>query len=286
MYYGPDGPKIYVPFKRRKALFSHQHKAINHMAAEKTHRELRKSYFWPSMRKDCRTWYLECPRCELLKAKRNLAHATFHCVAGAPPRKRWGMDFHGVGTKDIKGNVLGAIDLDSLWVELHLMEMRSADNVRDFVRDRILFRHGSPQSIYSDHARELVGRVMMRLAATFDYSVTSTGGYCLSGNSTMELFWQFFNVCLRLLSDAEYVDGKSDIQHTAWAWNTTHSSSTSVRPFEVMHGMTPVTLTDLLVLNASSTKVMNDDKNAQRLAPTHKLLVKTAIKCASDPPIF
>lgn len=75
----------------------------------------------------------------------------------------------------------------------------------------------------------------------------------------MESFWQFFNVCLRLLSDAKHVDVKSHIQHIAWAWNTMYSSSTSVRPFEVMRGVTPVTLTDSLVLNASSTKVMNVD---------------------------
>lgn len=72
--------------------------------------------------------------------------------------------------------------------------------------------------------------------------------------------WAFFyNVFLRLLSDVEYVDLKYHIQHIAWAWNTTHNSSTSVRPFEVMHGVTPVTLTNLLVLNALSTKVMNVD---------------------------
>ena len=75
---------------------------------------------------------------------------------------------------------------------MRLVESRSADNVRDFVRDRILFWHGTQQSIHSDHARELIGRVMTRLAETFDYSVTSTGGYCPSGNSTIESFWHFF----------------------------------------------------------------------------------------------
>ena len=88
---------------------------------------------------------LEGPRCKLLKAKRNLAHATFRRAAGGPSRKRWGMDFHGVGTEDVKCNVLGAIDLDSLWVELRLIETISTDNVRDFVRDRKKFQYGFPQ---------------------------------------------------------------------------------------------------------------------------------------------
>ena len=114
------------------------------------------------------------------------------------------MDFHGVGTEDQKANVLGAIDLDSLYIELAIMQHRTATNVMRFVRDRILLRHGAPNSIHSDHAHELIGRVMTDLAATFNYVNTSTGGYCPTGNSVIESFWQYFNVCLRDLLDAEY----------------------------------------------------------------------------------
>ena len=99
------------------------------------------------------------------------------------------MDFHGVGTDGCKVNILGTIDLDSLHVELALMQHRTAKNVMRFVRDRILLTHGTPNSIHSDHARELIGRVMTNLAETFYYVNTSTGGYCPTGNSTIESFW-------------------------------------------------------------------------------------------------
>ena len=109
------------------------------------------------MRKDCHAWYKECARCNLLKAKRNLCHAQFRGVSGQSPRKRWAMDYHGVGGEGEKANVLGAIDLDSLFVELRVMKQRTALNVERFVRDRILFKHGIPNIIHSDHARELIG---------------------------------------------------------------------------------------------------------------------------------
>ena len=48
------------------------------------------------------------------KAIRNLVHAIFRGVSSGPPRKRWGMDVHGIGTKDVKGNVLRTIDIDLL----------------------------------------------------------------------------------------------------------------------------------------------------------------------------
>ena len=137
------------------------------------------------MKRDVRKWYEQCTRCELLKAKRNLTHSQYSSRSGEAPRKRWAMDFHGVGSTKAKANVLGAIDLDSYHVELAVMEHRTAENVKRFVRDRILFDKGTPHSIHSDHARELIGRVMTDLAKTFGYINTSTGGYCPMGNSVI-----------------------------------------------------------------------------------------------------
>ena len=159
------------------------------MAAVKTYNELAKSYYWPTMKRDVRAWYLECSRCEVLKAKRNITHSQYRGVSGEAPRKRWSMDFHGVGGEEDKANVLGAIDKDSLHVELAIMAHRTAKNVKAFIRDRILFRAGTPATIHSDHARELIGSVMTMLANTFGYINTSTGGYCAMGNSVIESFW-------------------------------------------------------------------------------------------------
>ena len=162
------------------------HNAINHMADVKTYSELAKSYYWPTMKHNAHSWYRECNCCELLKAKRNLTHSKYRGASGMAPRKRWAMDFHGVGSEGEKANVLGAIDLDSFHVELSVMEHRTAENVKRFVRDRILFWAGTPFSIHSDHARKLVSRVMTELANSFGNINTSTGGYCPMGNSIVE----------------------------------------------------------------------------------------------------
>jgi hypothetical protein len=158
------------------------------------------------------------------------------------------MDFHGVGSEGEKANVLGAIDLDSFHVKLSIMEHRAAENVKRFVRDRILFRAGTPFSIHSDHARKLVGCVMTELANNFGYINTSTGGYCPMGNSIIEQFWSYFNICVRNLTDKQYQNIADHIQHIAWAWNITVHGTLGVRPSEVMTGTSSVTLTDAMVL--------------------------------------
>ena len=97
------------------------------------------------------------------------------------------------------------------------MQHRTAENVLTFVRDRILCRSWTPASIHPDHARELIGSVMTRLANTFGYINTSTGGYCPMGNSVIESFWQYFNICVRNLTDKEYENIDEHLQHIAWA---------------------------------------------------------------------
>ena len=68
------------------------------------------------------------------------------------------------------------------------------------------------------------------------------------GNSIIERFWSYFNICVRNLTDKQYQNVADHIQHIAWAWNTTVHGISGVRPFEVMTGTSLVTLTDAMVL--------------------------------------
>ena len=133
IYTGDDGPRVYVPEKRRKPLFKWFHETAGHVAAAKTHSLIMKDYYWPNSSRDVQKWYQECPHCELSKSKRNLAHGTYRAGRSRAPRSRWGMDFYGVGDS----YVLGMIDLDSLWVELVHLPDRSAEGVAQAIRDRI-----------------------------------------------------------------------------------------------------------------------------------------------------
>ena len=105
---------------------------------------------------------------------------------------------------------------------------------------------------------------MTNLARTFGYVNTSTGGYCPTGNSTIGSFWQYFNIFLRDLSDEQYGNIDEHILNIAWVWNTTMRSSIDARPFEVMTGTSPVTLSDSAVLPApiGQTLDMNNIREA------------------------
>jgi len=224
--------KILVPVHRRKALWQLEHITGQHLNASKNLTVLKRSYWWPKMRSDIQKWYLECRVCEIGNAKRNLMHKRWRAVQGTAPRKRWCMDFHGVADK----HVLGVIDKDSLHIELFGLDDRSAEGVARCIRDTIVFRHGAPVEVTSDHAREFIGRVMQDLAVECKFRIGTTKGHNATGNALIERFWAYMNKCLRALTDEQYLNFKEFLQRIAWGWNSSNSESLTVSPFNVMTG--------------------------------------------------
>jgi hypothetical protein len=244
-----DRERIYVPPQRRMELYKLTHSGIGHLAAAKTYAELTKNYDWPTMRRDVRKWYKDCTFCELSKAKRYFANKKWGATEASPPRLRWGIDFYGMPDYEI----LGMIDMDSLHVELAACETRQQTNVEAAIEEHILFRHGVPDEIRSDHAREFIGTVMTALLQRHGFSRRTTGGYMPQGNSTIKRFWDFLALCLRGLSDTEYTHSKRFLPAFRWAWNTSISESLSVRPFEVMTGASPRSAADAVLPRTEGT---------------------------------
>ena len=84
------------------------------------------------------------------------------------------MDFHGIGTEDQKAKILGTIDLNSLHIEFTIMQHCTVTYVMHFVCDQVLLGHSTPNPIHSDHACELIGKVMNDLAAMSNYVNVTT----------------------------------------------------------------------------------------------------------------
>ena len=98
---------------------------------------------------------------------------------------------------------------------------------------------------------------MTRLAEVFGCVNNSTCGYCATGNSAIESFWSYFDICVHKLNDEEYANVKNHLQHIVWAWNTTIHATTGLWPFEIYAGTSPVTLADALILSPLTMSNIN-----------------------------
>jgi hypothetical protein len=78
---------------------------------------------------------------------------------------------------------------------------------------------------------------MELLAKAADIHITTTMGHNARGNGTIEVFWRFWNRCLRMLPDDRYKRWPSFASRITFAFNSApHDSLAGVTPFEVQHG--------------------------------------------------
>jgi transposase InsO family protein len=236
----PDNasPKIIVPASCQEALIRDVHETMFHLNHQKVAFTLERSYYWPDLRKDTRRVLADCPACELTKARQNSAHGLFRSLPSYAPRVKWCMDFQGQG-QSLTGEkeALALIDPMSRYVVvLPLADREAATWLQPFL-DHIVFRFGAPEVLHSDAAPEFLSEALQLLAKAADIHTTTTMGHYARGNGTIEVFWRFWNRCLRLLPDDHYARWPSFATRIAFAFNTAPQDSTGqVTPFQVQHG--------------------------------------------------
>ncbi len=214
------------------------HERMFHLAHAKVHALLKRSYYWPTLKRDVRKWLEDCPACELNKARQNTAHGLFSALPVHAPRARWCMDFQGQG-KALTGETkaLALIDPTSRYVVVIPLVDREASTWLQPFLDRIVFTFGAPDMLHSDAAPEFLSEALDLLAQAADIRTTTTLEHNARGNGTIEVFWRFWNRCMRMLPDDHYCRWPGFASRIAFAYNTAcHDSIGAVSPFEIQHG--------------------------------------------------
>ena len=175
------------------------------------------------------------------------------------------MDFQGQGTsKSGMTELLALIDPTSRYVVLIPLKDRQASTWLQPFLDRIVFTFGAPDVLHSDDAPEFVSEALDLLAKAADIKTTTTLGHNARGNSTIEVFWRYWNRCMRLLSDDHYLCWDDFAQRIAFAYvSAAHEGINHVTPFEVYHG-TPArnTLASSLALPSDALPLTEDEELA------------------------
>jgi transposase InsO family protein len=234
-------PTIVVPSSCQELLVRDTHARLHHVNHAKVHETLKRSYCFPAMKTQTRKWLEDCPECELNKARQQTAHALFHSAPVHAPRAKWCMDFQGQGTAATgETEVLALIDPTSRYVVVIPLKDRQASTWLQPFLDRIVFTFGAPDVLHSDDAPEFISEALDLLAKAADIKTTTTLGHNARGNATIEVWWRFWNRCLRLLSDEHYLRWPEFASRIAFAYNATpHEGIGAVTAFQIYHGTDP-----------------------------------------------
>jgi hypothetical protein len=113
-----------------------------HLGHAKVTERLLKSYYWPSLRSDCRKVLSDCPICEIEKARQHHAHGLFRARPHDAPRSRYAMDFQGQGKADTgEQEALAIIDTTSRFVTVLALPDRKVTTFVPAFLDAILIQH-------------------------------------------------------------------------------------------------------------------------------------------------
>jgi transposase InsO family protein len=239
--YAPDcaAPLIIVPAANREPLVRFTHRIMFHLGSAKVIERLRQSYYWCTLSKDTTKWLQDCPDCELQKARQRVATGMFAARPSAAPRSRWAMDFQGQGLSACgKTELLGIIDTEARYVVLIPLANREASHWIPLFLERVIFVHGPPEIIHSDAAPEFLSKAFAHIVEAAGMQQTTTLGHNARGNSIMEVFWRYYNRCMRLLPDDLYLHWPSFVAQVAFAYNTAaHSALDQVSPYQIYHGV-------------------------------------------------
>jgi hypothetical protein len=232
-------PLILVPHIAREPLIRATHVKMFHLGSDKVASALKKQYFWPTLQSDTRKILKNCPDCELEKARQMSAHGLFSARPFDSPRSRWAMDFQGQG-KATSGETeaLALIDTTARYViVLPLLDREATTFIQPFL-DKLVFVHGPPNVLHSDAAPEFLSEALKLLAESTGIHTTTTLGHAANANGTVEVFWRFWNRCMRLLPDDHYLQWPLFTSRICWAYNTaSHSSIGDLSPFEIYYGV-------------------------------------------------
>jgi transposase InsO family protein len=279
--FAPDDvpPRIFVPPQTREPLIRFTHARMFHLGQAKVAERLLKSYYWPTLRKDTRRILTDCPECEVEKARQQEAHGLFRARPNEAPRARYAMDFQGQGTA-ITGETeaLGIIDTTARFVTVIALPNRRVQTLIPAILDQIVFRHGPPEILHCDEAPEFMSELLRALAEITETTLTTTLAHNAKSNGTIEIFWRYWNRCMKLLPDDQYNQWPRFVSRIVFAYNTApHQSLGGISPYELYYGVPARdTFSRVLNLHTDILPQSPDDTGDIENARLFALAVKTS----------
>ncbi|KAL0419233.1 UNVERIFIED_CONTAM: hypothetical protein Sradi_1336800 [Sesamum radiatum] len=214
-----------------------------HQSGPKLHfRIKRMGYYWPIMVKDCMDYARRCQACQF---PANLIHQPpepLHPTVASWPFDAWGLDVVGPFTKSFGGHlyILAAIDYFSKWAEAVPLKEVKKENVADFIRTHIIYRHGVPRYIITDNGKPFCNSLIDKLCQKFVFKKRNSSMYYAAANGLAEAFIKILCNLLKKVVAKSKRDWHERIGEALWAYRTTVRTPTQATPYALVYGVEAV----------------------------------------------
>ncbi|CAF1480231.1 unnamed protein product [Adineta ricciae] len=260
----PYLPESLIPLVLR---LYHDHPTSGHFGVHRTFLRIRDKFWWPNMRSSIQNYIASCYSC----ARHNILRAKppGHLRSIDPPSgvfQLLHLDFWGpVQTPSASGNryVIVLTDNLSKYVIAQALPDCTARSAAQFLIDRFILLHGSPERILTDNGTHFNNTLLRAITTSMQIPHSFSVAYHPQTNGQVERFNATFAAQLAKYCHPNRHDWDLYLPSIVYAYNTRIHSTTELMPYEVAFGRCPkspfeaASPRSIFLLSILSTRIYN-----------------------------
>lgn len=274
-------PRLLLPRLFIKDLLFAYHSSIlgGHRSFLPTYKKIYADYYWPTMKRDIYMYIKSCTICQTSKRPIRAPQGKLGTVPYIDiPFHSISIDFMGpiaVPATTGEKSILVSVCLFSKYAEIKGTHTQNAEEVSKFLLERIVTKHGPPQTILSDRGLGFRSQVVTNLLKSLDIKQQLTTAYHPQCNGSVEKLNSTILSILRTMLTKDNMDKWYDLlPYVQYIYNTTPSHPRGLSPFEIVYGRKPPPIMNLY---ENEARTFNRAEQLRHL-PMLRTLVKERIE--------
>ena len=214
--------RLVMPTSLRERVLKIAHE--NHQGVVKTKALLREKVWWPRIDEDVENLIKSCIPCLSVSSVDSPEPMKSHEMTG--PWEKVHVDL--CGPFPTGESILGIIDANSRWPEIHIMKSTTSDSIVDCL-DKTFTTHGYPSVVVTDNAPNLTSVHCEEYCDINGITHQNSIPYWPQGNAEVERFYRTLMKAIRT-SHAEGKDWRKEVFKFLLAYRNTPHCSTKTSP--------------------------------------------------------
>ena len=257
----------------RENLIQEKHNGglAGHFGIDKTVGQLSHYYFWPRMRSEVEKFVKRCRICELAKGRSQNTGLYIPLPIPSRPWDSVSMDFILGLPKAQRGNDSIFVVVDRFSKMAHFIpchKTSDATHVANLFFDEVVRLHGFPRSIVSNRDTKFTGHFWRTLWKKLGTKLTFSSAYHPQTDGQTEVVNRSLGNILRSLTSEQPRQWDHVLAQAEFAYNDSPNRSTGFSPFQILYGMHPRGVHELINWEIWNTGVLKV-----------KVLLHTLVKC-------
>ena len=213
--------------------------ATGHLKVAKFTQFLEKRYYWKTLKKDARDFVSRCRVCA--RINNSVRHRPLKPISANYLFEQVALDIGQIESVDSKGikkllYFIVAIDLFTKWVEVDIIKAQNSDNIKEFILQHLVYRHGCPSVIRCDNGPGFVSLAILKFFNDFSIKQSTSAPFHPESNGAAERFIRTLKQILKCYKIESVSNLKRFLNIGALAYRMVPHRSNGISLFVMMYG--------------------------------------------------